>query len=1315
MNKATKELVFFISIVILGFLGFNKPLYSQSPPADPGVSWIMITFDQPPSTVSVEKAPLRYNKTFAVSFHNDDGIGDIYTEGFPFFTGIPVGNTDYPGLFYTDGCGNDISFKLSSNLFSFNGESGPDMHLPGNGYGAVTWPELDIMYNNNCGIYSHGISSDASSNPAFINYSIKRNESYIRRKLFETTPGGVQTRIFVNPNGNSAYSPVAFSLGYFDAFNQISQAVIGNNGGDVNAYANWLVPADLNRLIAEATNVMQLADYMFANSTNGANYWAPIFTHSIINQYPLADFHTDFNYIANTYGRDGLDNVWVTTEEEIISYLRVRDATTFAYGLANNTLLITLSGSIPSDMRFYPLSFLIDSDATITNIQIGGGTNNTFNGIGQSSSLINLEWDGRYIPDIVDLADSYVTIAEQTQTQYDCWIAMDYVYMVSPGPDRIALRDRLCAIENVTYDPGFCETCTFNLGADTTICQNNCVVLSAPFAEGNTYIWSNGSTTQTITVCPAATTTYWVELTTIGGCVASDTIQVNTLSVPEVSIGADTTICQNDCITLEATVNEWNTYLWSNDSTTQSITVCPADTSVYWVQATNISGCSATDTIQVNTLLLPEVNLGADTTICLNDCVELTAPFAEGNTFLWSNDSTSQSITVCPADTSVYWVQVTNISGCSAADSIQINILPLPIFELGPNQLVCLGDTAVFTGPENVDYTYAWFVNNNLFDETGSQLNIFVSDTLLIKLEVLNQDGCMASDSAWVYALEVPLIQVTPASATLCFGESVDLQFVTQNAISYSWFDGSTQPNLTFTPTVSDTTYQLWAMAANGYGCIQYDTAVVQVYNTPSFQLSVSQGNDTLCVRDSLTLKLELLNNTAIQYLIWDIADTLQDITETIYYKTISPSVSNWYPVQIISVNNCTDNDSLYIEVIPLPVMTISQDTAICFADTITIQASGGQSCIWYVDGISVSEEYSLTISPSDTTTYVAEITGNDLISCISSDSVIVIVHSKPSVSVSFSDTTICVGTGIILSATGATNYLWSDAQTGNSIVVMPGDSTLYTVIGSTEYGCSDTAGIQANVFPQTDVSFSGLLPVYCLSDVPSQLVGIPEGGLFSGMGTVAGMFNPALAEDGVHTITYTWTDENNCTTNYSLETRVFGGLTEIDLGPDSTICPEQFILLDAGEGFTDYYWSNGQQTQVVIISGVDYPAGTSRNISVVGVLDGCTASGKMMLTIRGDCYPGMFEEDDNNGLSIHPNPNDGSFKLRLPSRTYGIKPLKLAITSVGGLSVYERHFSQNELLPAEINIQIPSKLQGVFILMLQTDSEVYTSKIVVR
>ena len=49
---------------------------------------ITITFATSPASIEIEKAPLRYNKKFAVSLQFDDGVKDSYTHGFFLTNGV---------------------------------------------------------------------------------------------------------------------------------------------------------------------------------------------------------------------------------------------------------------------------------------------------------------------------------------------------------------------------------------------------------------------------------------------------------------------------------------------------------------------------------------------------------------------------------------------------------------------------------------------------------------------------------------------------------------------------------------------------------------------------------------------------------------------------------------------------------------------------------------------------------------------------------------------------------------------------------------------------------------------------------------------------------------------------------------------------------------------------------------------------------------------------------------------------------------------------------------------------------------------------
>ncbi len=179
---------------------------------------------------------------------------------------------------------------------------------------------------------------------------------------------------------------------------------MGDNGVNVSEFTAWNQDYEMNRVDAENADMAALASFM-ANAEG--KWWLPTYSHSITISYGETKFQNDFGNIAATYGAQGSDILWMATEEEILDYLRIRELTVVNYNLAGNTLLILLSGDIPTDQRFYPLSLTLEATgANITNISINGGTNNCFNGIGTPNSVINLEWDGLQLEDPVVLAEN---------------------------------------------------------------------------------------------------------------------------------------------------------------------------------------------------------------------------------------------------------------------------------------------------------------------------------------------------------------------------------------------------------------------------------------------------------------------------------------------------------------------------------------------------------------------------------------------------------------------------------------------------------------------------------------------------------------------------------------------------------------------------------------------------------------------------------------------------------------------------------------------------------------------------------------------
>jgi hypothetical protein len=121
---------------------------------------------------------------------------------------------------------------------------------------------------------------------------------------------------------------------------------------------------------------------------------------------------------------------------------------------------------------------------------------------------------------------------------------------------------------------------TANAGANQTICNGYETTLTA--SAGDSYLWSTGETTQSITVNPTNTQTYTVTVFE-GDYQAEAEVEVGVNPNPNVVIsnGDDVMILEGEFITLSA--SGANTYSWNNGATQPNIAVSPSINTTYEV------------------------------------------------------------------------------------------------------------------------------------------------------------------------------------------------------------------------------------------------------------------------------------------------------------------------------------------------------------------------------------------------------------------------------------------------------------------------------------------------------------------------------------------------------------------------------------------------------------------------------------------------------------------------------------------------------------------------------------------------------------
>lgn len=204
----------------------------------------------------------------------------------------------------------------------------------------------------------------------------------------------------------------------------------------------------------------------------------------------------------------------------------------------------------------------------------------------------------------------------------------------------------------------------------TNICQGDSVMLdaSAGFAS---YLWSNGATTQTITIFN--TETFSVSVAGNNGCSGSSTTPVTVTVSPNPSITISpagvTSFCEGDSVFLTSTSAGISTYTWTNGETTQNILV--SDSGSYSVTVTDTNGCSTTSAVAVII-----VNPLQPTPAIIQNNDTLSSSAASGNQWYLNGfiitGATSQYYAV--TENGSYSVIVTDtLFGCFAASDL-INV-----------------------------------------------------------------------------------------------------------------------------------------------------------------------------------------------------------------------------------------------------------------------------------------------------------------------------------------------------------------------------------------------------------------------------------------------------------------------------------------------------------------------------------------------------------------------------------------------------------------------------------------------------------------
>lgn len=282
-------------------------------------------------------------------------------------------------------------------------------------------------------------------------------------------------------------------------------------------------------------------------------------------------------------------------------------------------------------------------------------------------------------------------------------------------------------------------------------------------------------------------------------------------------------------------------------------------------------------------------------------------------------------------------------------------------------------------------------------------------------------------------------------NSSVCLGQSTTL--TSTNGSNYLWSTGSHSSTIQITPS-SNTTYTLYVANGNCFG----DTSITITVNP--LPNPIISGNINICSGNTSTL---IASGGGIYS--WNTGATTN-------YISVAPSSSTSYSVTAIDTNGCTNTTSATVTVTATPVATLNPNSTICSGNTIILNASGGTNYSWNTGGTTSS----IQVHPNASANYSVVVSNGN---CSDTAFTSIMVNPSPTANASSNIfTPITYGQSATLTASGGTNYTWSNGGNGDTLIVFPSASTKYCVTVTDLNNCSDTACVTV---PFYDMCTSGI------------------------------------------------------------------------------------------------------------------------------------------------------------------------------------------------------------------------------------------------
>jgi len=521
------------------------------------------------------------------------------------------------------------------------------------------------------------------------------------------------------------------------------------------------------------------------------------------------------------------------------------------------------------------------------------------------------------------------------------------------------------------------------------------------------------------------------------GATLSKTVQVNPFPNLSLFASPSPTVCQGQTLTLTAigaSAFYWETGVQNGAS------FIPTISGQYGVYGTSLN-CTSYSVINISVLPKPIISVSAlpSHSVCQGGTVMISASGASG----YSSTTATLGQPYVPLVTQNHTISGIGSNGCTGTGTIQVIVRPLPQLTVTavPSNTVCLNSGVSLFGSGANSYFWSGGITNAI----SFTPNISGSYTLT----GTNQFSCSSNTVVAVVVNQLPSLTITALpSVSVCQTESMVL--TARGANSYSWNNGIS--NATgFFPSASG---QYSVYATNSLNCSSWATINITVFPKPTISVSILPSL-SVCPGSSMIV-------------IASGAANFTSSTGAILSQSFIPQFSQSHSITAMDANGCSENGTFQVTVYPAPFLSVAAfpSFSICQNSAITLSATGASSFFW-TGGIGNG----VAFTPSITSTFT--VLGVNQFSCEADTVVSIVLHPLPKLGLTIlpSDS-VCFGTSITMSATGAQQYQWN-AGIVNGVLFTPSVSSNYTVSGTSQNGCVKDTSVLVVVHLLPDIGFS--------------------------------------------------------------------------------------------------------------------------------------------------------------------------------------------------------------------------------------------------